>query len=670
MTSQGRDHAAEVARSCYGIAKRIRLLELPSEFRDISHWLDNGGSVERLEKLLANCQDYEPPPDATLPEIVVTDRHLRDKTADALEALYKANKPERIFRRSGVLTRISLDEKQRPYTEALGESAFRGCLARSCNFVRITAKGDWVAVTPPLDVARDCLSLGEWQFPALLGITEAPVIRTDGTVMNKPGYDSATNLYYYPAPKLTVPPIPDSPSDSDVKAAIELALEPLADFPFDTEASRANAIAAMFTPILRPMIDGPVPLALLDKPQQGTGASKLAEVISLIATGRAAAMMTDQKDDEGWRKAITSLLLKGQLVVTIDNVERTLFAPRLGAILTAITYQDRILGRSEMVILPNRTTWIATGNNIRLAGDLPRRCIWVRMDARMARPWLRDLNSFKHPHLEEWVSDKRGAILGAILTVARSWVVAGIPEAQGLPNLGGYESYCRIVGGVLAYMGISGFLSNLDAMYNEADTETPQWEVFLQTWHDVVGDKALTAADLINHLNDNAELRAALPDVIADTSTRNYVRRLGNALAKKKGVRFPNGYSVIKTDKGKYGATWQVVTQESMLKEESHQAKLATDGDSGDSYITPCVEENNSEDNNIYGGGVGTRVTESPLASKMGDSGPGELPDYPTHPCLQCSADEPAVDEKFLAYKCSKCGRYYPVQKVVRSAVR
>ena len=79
---------------------------------------------------------------ATLPEIVVTDRHLRDITADALDALYKANKPERIFRRSSALTRISLDEKGRPFTETLSESALRGYLARSCNFVRITAKGD------------------------------------------------------------------------------------------------------------------------------------------------------------------------------------------------------------------------------------------------------------------------------------------------------------------------------------------------------------------------------------------------------------------------------------------------------------------------------------------------------------------------------------------------
>ena len=655
----GHDHANNVAKSCYGMAKRIRLLELPGEFKDISHWLDNGGSVEQLGKLLASCQNYELPPDATLPEIVVTDRHLRDITADALDALYKANKPERIFRRSGALTRISLDEKGRPYTEALGESAFRGCLARSCNFMRITAKGDRVAVTPPLDVVRDCLSLGEWQFPVLLGITEAPVIRPDGTVMNRPGYDSTTNLYYYPSPKLMMPPIPDKPSDSDIKTAIELVLEPLADFPFDTEASRANAIATLFTPILRPIIAGCVPLALFDKPQQGTGASLLAEVISLIATGRAAAMMTAQKDDEGWRKAITSLLLKGQLIVTIDNIEYDLWAPSLAAILTATTYQDRILGRSEMVILPNRTTWLATGNNIRLRGDLPRRCIWVRMDAQMSRPWLRDLSSFRHPKLIEWVSENRGAILAAILTIARAWVAAGMPAAQGLPNLGGYESYCRIVGGVLAYMGVSGFLANLDAMYNEADAETPQWEGFLKIWHDILGDKAVTAAELISHIHDNTELRDALPDVIADPGIKNYTRRLGNALARKKGVRYPNGYSVIKTDKGEHGAMWQVLTPGLTLKKENRQAKLAMMADSPDSSSNPSRMQKNEDSKNLYKNGAESRVRESGLDTKTTDSR-GEdiwsgMPDYPTKPCPTCQGTDWWPDFKGKRFVCSSC---------------
>jgi len=480
---------------------------------------------------------------------------MRDITTDALNALYKDNTPEYIFRRSGTLARINLDEEQRPYIDTLNESAFRGCLARSCNFVRGSR-----AVSPPLDVVRDCLNLGDWEFPALLGISEAPVMRPDGTVLTKPGYDSSTKLYYLPSPHLVVPPIHENPSSNDLDVAIELVLEPVADFPFDGEASLANAIATMVTPVLRPLIDGPVPLALFDKPQQGTGASLLAEVISIIATGRAAAMMTAQKDDEGWRKAITSLLLKGQLVATIDNIEYDLSAPSLAAILTATTYQDRILGRSEMVQLPNRTTWLATGNNIRLRGDLPRRCIWIRMDARMARPWLRDRSRFKHPQLPEWVTENRGAILGAILTIARAWVAAGMPEAENVPPLGGYESYCRVIGGLLGHIRLTGFLGNLDTMYNETDTDTPQWEGFLEMWQEAIGDSPATVAEVITCLNTNTDFKNSVPDSLAGRDGRDYSRRLGNALSRKNGVRFTNGLMISKAEKKKHSAiAWQVV---------------------------------------------------------------------------------------------------------------
>ena len=36
---------------------------------------------------------------------------------------------------------------------------------------------------------------------------------------------------------------------------------------------------------------------------------------------------------------------------------------------------------------------------------------------------------------------------------------------------------------------------------------------------------------------------------------------------------------------------------------------------------------------------------------------------YPEKPCIQCGTDEPVIDEKTGAYKCSKCQRFYPQPK-------
>jgi len=67
--SPGRNHANQVAKSCYGIAKRVRVLELPSEFKDASDWLDNVGDIEQLRRLVVSCPEYELPPDITLREL-------------------------------------------------------------------------------------------------------------------------------------------------------------------------------------------------------------------------------------------------------------------------------------------------------------------------------------------------------------------------------------------------------------------------------------------------------------------------------------------------------------------------------------------------------------------------------------------------------------------------
>lgn len=494
--------------------------------------------------------------------IVVNDRPLRDCTEDVLQSLYRVNIPEHIFICAGKLSRITVDEKRVPIIERLDRASLKGCIARSCNCVKVIKKKNGelgsVDVPPPQVIVEDCLSLGEWEFPAIIGITEVPVVRPDGTILTKSGYDKLTKLYYYPSPNLTMPRIPNKPTYEDVEKSKNLVLEVITDFPFDCAASRANAIAAMFTPILRPMIDGCVPMSIFDKPQSGTGASLIAEVMSLVATGRRSPMISPTRNDEEMRKLITSLLSRGQTVATIDNVELPLYSPSLALLLTSWTWRDRILGRSEDIILQNCLTWSITGNNVQLRGDLPRRCIWIRMDAKMSRPWLRNKTRFKHPNLIDWVSENRGYILAAILTIIRAWVVAGKPKATNLPSLGSFERYCDVVGGILASMGSTGFLNNINAMYAEADVETPEWEEFLEVWHDTVGDTSITVADISAKINSDKDLSDSLPESLGDKADSEFKRNLGKALAKHNGIQYPNGFSIVKDGTHRRAIKWRV----------------------------------------------------------------------------------------------------------------
>ena len=81
-----------------------------------------------------------------------------------------------------------------------------------------------VATAPPKDLAKDILALGEWTFPPLEGIIQPPTLRPDGSVFSDPGYDPITRLYYIKPPNLFVPPIPENPTQEDIKDAVSLIL--------------------------------------------------------------------------------------------------------------------------------------------------------------------------------------------------------------------------------------------------------------------------------------------------------------------------------------------------------------------------------------------------------------------------------------------------------------
>jgi len=459
-----------------------------------------------------------------LPDIIVSNRPLRDVTRDAMEAIIVANDPPSTFVRSGAITRVREDELGQPIIEPLGESHLRGVMARTADYYRRgidkkTNAATYSHVPPPIDVVKDALALASWDLPPLEAVVESPTLRANGSILAIPGYDPETRLVYHPATRLTVSAVPECPTSNDIARARDWIEEAIGEFPYADEASKANAVGTMLTPILRPALRGHTPLALFDKPRAGTGSSLLADAIALIATGRAAGMMTAPRREEEWKKSILAILVNGSTVITIDNIEHQLVSASLASAITTHYVEDRVLGQTAMVRAPQRATWIATGNNIRLGGDLPRRCYWVRMDAKSARPWER--TGFRHADLAGWVLEHRGELLGALLTLARGWYAAGKPAAV-VPVMGSFEEWSKTVGGVLEHAGIHGFLGNLSELWDQADESAAQWEVFLLRWHAEFADRPVTVADICTAIDskdrEGQSIRDLLPDELAEAA--------------------------------------------------------------------------------------------------------------------------------------------------------
>src|ERR1019366_2198101 len=293
-----------------------------------------------------------------LPGVLINNRPARHISHDVITHLIHEKTP--IYVRHGQLVRIQRKEDGTPCIETFTETAFKGMLSRAMNFVKITVKGP-VHIAPPDTVVRDILSLGMWPFPPLDSIIEFPVFRPDGTLIDTPGYDAVTRLIYAPLPTLTIPPVALNPDWDDIVQALELIEEAIGEFPYQNQASHANTIGLLLTPIIRQSITGQVTLALIDATRPGTGKSLLAEITAMIATGRKAAMMTAPYDDNEWRKRIASTLAEGATIIIIDNIKARLQAASLDAALTSSVVKERILGSSKNGIYPQRATWMATG---------------------------------------------------------------------------------------------------------------------------------------------------------------------------------------------------------------------------------------------------------------------------------------------------------------------
>jgi hypothetical protein len=493
------------------------------------------------------------PINTELPEIIIDDRQLSDLTAQALYAIKLANAQPSIFVRSGGVVRVVHDEQGVPKIDALDVARMRCRLTEVANFFTLRkSDGGYVPVgtNPPKTLAENILAQTDWDLPALAGIARAPILRRDGTICTTPGYDNTSRLFYSPDPTLKLTPIPEYPCGEEVHACVDLLLQVINEFPFVDNASRANALAILFSILMRPVIDGHVPLAIVDAPMQGTGKTLLVSSLAGIAVGNVSSESIPSKENEDeWRKKITSVLMTASPFVLLDNIpdNTTLNSAPLAAALTSADWSDRVLGRSQAIRLPSRVVWVATGNNLRVAGDMPRRSYSIRLDANAERPWER--TGFAIKGLAGYISTNRGNLLSAALTIIRAWYTNGQPKAS-TPPLGSFEEWSETIGSVLAFAGIDGFLSNLEQTQTVQDEDTQQWTAFFDAWWERFGNRMLTADDVCNVVmprpNEPVEyidepLARALPEpliVNRDRGEGAFKRSLGRHLSRLRGRVF------------------------------------------------------------------------------------------------------------------------------------
>jgi hypothetical protein len=345
-------------------------------------------------------------------------------------------------------------------------------------------------VTPPNPVLAAALALKTWpRLRPLHGIVGAPVLRPDGSLLQAPGYDETTGLYL--ASKVPLDAVPAEPNGAQVTAARRLLLEDfMGDFPWVSPADKANYIGLLVTPILRSYLRTLIPFGVVTSTMPGSGKTILTCGLGMLYGQR---VLTWTRSDEELRKSITSVLADPVGTIIFDNLaEGTVIdSPVLARLITDRTWADRLLGKNATAAFQNDRVWAATGNNLRLGGDMRTRSVLVGLNPNMPRPEER--TGFAIPNLDQWIlqpSNQR-RILWNLLVLVADWTRQGAPRQPGL-TMRQFTTWAEAVGGFLVCHGIPGFLANVETV-RDIDDEDAAWAAFLGQWRKIHGDQRLTS---------------------------------------------------------------------------------------------------------------------------------------------------------------------------------
>ena len=457
-----------------------------------------------------------------------------DKCRDALLAAHEAGDKPHVYSLDGGCALIADGENGKCIRGLFKTNAdvavMKDVLSRTVRFYANVRGGRAKTMAPPRDVALNILA-DPGLLPKLAGIATIPALRPDGSILDRPGYDAATGLYYDPS-GLGAIQVPETPTKEDLRKALAVLEEPFKDFSFKSVEDRANYLALLLTPVVRSLISGNVPLHVIDAPIQGTGKTTLAACVSLIATGRSKPMPPPGRaGDEEMRKLVTAELVTHPSVTILDNLAGRLDSPALAAALTTGIWSDRLLGHTVMITVSVKTVFIVTGVNVEVAGDMIRRCVWIQLDPTCEKPWERRF-AFEPVG---YVAQRRAALAGALLTLARNWFARGRPAWRGTP-FGSFENWSEVVGGILQAAGMPGFLENRSRADDSANREIDTLAAFYQAWRTAFGDAPKRPSEVIAALSqgsvDYSHTGKPLRDNLPEDLLPMLDRREGGAAAK------------------------------------------------------------------------------------------------------------------------------------------
>ena len=354
-----------------------------------------------------------------------------------------------------------------------------------------------VPADPPEKILKGLLDRGHWGFPRVSGVINSPTMRPDGTILDQPGHDAATQLWLSPDTNLSVS-VPEKPTKAEAALALERLNGLLEEFPFVKMVDRSVALAAILTAVARGAFDV-APMFLFAAHTIGTGKSHLVNLISSIIHGRYCPVITATEVSEEMEKRLGAMVLAAAPIISLDNLSVNVEGDLLCQLVEQPLVRHRILGLSEAPEIEWRGVMMGTGNNVTYVGDMTRRGLTCNLDAGMELPETR---KFKFDPIARVLAN-RSAYIADALTVARACFVNRPNDAECKP-LASYGGWTKFVREPLVWLGYPDPVASMeevrknDPERNAVIALVEQWIAHLKVLKSgAVADAGYSVSELI-----------------------------------------------------------------------------------------------------------------------------------------------------------------------------
>jgi hypothetical protein len=428
----GRDHAQLVAGKLHGVAKSVRILELPDvdghPVKDAADFFAAGGTAETIFELVDTAPIWTPQtaPEKNATRVFILPNDHTPISESGRNIFAAIAGTHTLFVRAGSIVEL-VRRADGCSLELIKPESFRSRIERyGHQLVAWKIDDDGGKVMKPKrcseDNARALLATVEARevLPIIHTVAAAPVIVPDGDGVKVLGQG------YHVENGGTLVVGGETPPELPANEAAKLLLDTLNEFVFQCAGDKARAFGAMLTPALKMggFIRGfiPVDVREADQPQTGKGFSL--NLVRAIYHESAYPIALKSGGDE----SLCAALLSGKPFIAIDNVRGKLDSQFLEMILTwGDAVAARIPHRGEVLVDPGATSFQLTSNGIEATPDFAKRASITRMLKQ--RPGFA-FKKYVEGDLRDHIAANQPRYLGAVFALIRDWCRRGKPTTN------------------------------------------------------------------------------------------------------------------------------------------------------------------------------------------------------------------------------------------------